>query len=82
MDAQNVTDLETMERIVWSTTRLYLSLLETFPKYVEDFQAKWNDWQQAISADEFVPPQSSIYSRSNLLPTAYQLGPRSPPSQP
>ncbi|KAK3322746.1 peptidase S8/S53 domain-containing protein [Apodospora peruviana] len=30
--------------------RLYLRLLVTFPKYVKDFEAKWNDWQQAISA--------------------------------
>ena len=52
--AENVTESENQERVVWSTSRLYLSLLEAFPKYVQDFQAKWNDWQQAISAEEFV----------------------------
>ena len=51
---ENVTESENQERVVWSTSRLYLSLLEAFPKYVQDFQAKWNDWQQAISAEEFV----------------------------
>ncbi len=64
--AENVTeswagiDSAEQERAIWSASRLYLSLLEAFPKYVQDFQAKWNDWQQAISAEEFVPFNSSF----------------------
>ncbi len=53
--AENVTESENQERVIWSTSRLYLSLLEAFPKYVQDFQAKWKEWQQVISAEEFVP---------------------------
>ncbi|KAH8912170.1 hypothetical protein BR93DRAFT_63608 [Coniochaeta sp. PMI_546] len=52
MDTVHVTDGEIMENAIWSTKRLYLRVLETFPRYVEDFQAKWNDWQQAISAQD------------------------------
>ncbi|KAK4194236.1 hypothetical protein QBC40DRAFT_291111 [Triangularia verruculosa] len=52
MDAEDVTDLEDMKNTIWSTSRLYLRLLETFPNYVQDFQAKWNDWQQGISAHD------------------------------
>jgi hypothetical protein len=53
-----MTDVEIEENTIWSTSRLYLRLLETFPKYVEDFQAKWNDWQQAISAQETNSPST------------------------
>ena len=61
MDTVHVTDVEIQENTVWSTNRLYLRLLETFPKYAEDFQAKWNDWQQDISAQEFGPyPPTSL----------------------
>lgn len=56
MAAQDVTDFEINENIIWSTNRLYLGLLETFPKYVANFQAKWNDWQQDISTKEFALP--------------------------
>jgi len=79
MAAQDVTELEINENIIWSTNRLYLSLLETFPKYVATFQAKWDDWQQAISAEEFVfLNHPSIIHPSANLPTAHQPGPRSP----
>lgn len=53
MDAEDVPDTEAEQRIVWSTSRLYLSLLETFPKHVQDFQTRWNNWQQDISGQEF-----------------------------
>ena len=60
MDVQDVTDIEANEKIVWSTTRLYLSLLETFPNYVQDFEAKWKDLQEAIShSAEFATPTSN-----------------------
>ncbi|KAK4465020.1 hypothetical protein QBC42DRAFT_262333 [Cladorrhinum samala] len=50
MATQNMDDIEEQERIVWSSSRLYLRLLDTFPKYVHEFQAKWTDWQEAISS--------------------------------
>jgi hypothetical protein len=43
------------ETTLWSTTRLYLSLLEKFPIYIQDFEAKWNNWQQAILIEELAP---------------------------
>lgn len=55
METVHMTDDEIKENTIWSTNRLYLRLLETFPKYVEDFQAKWNDWQEVISAQEYGP---------------------------
>ncbi|KAK0721317.1 hypothetical protein B0T21DRAFT_351282 [Apiosordaria backusii] len=71
MDAQDVTDFEEMENTIWSTNRLYLCLLETFPNYVQDFQAKWNDWQQAISAKD-----SSTWSSVPSFTTLTTLGPK------
>jgi len=83
MDPVHVTDAEIMENTIWSTNRLYLRLLETFPKYVEDFQAKWNAWQQAISVQEFGNPpyrhscHPSIPSANlSFRQTAHQPGPR------
>lgn len=68
-----VTEVEIKENTIWSTNRLYLRLLETFPKYVEDFQAKWNDWQQAISArDPYLSAWSSVPSFTALT----ALGPK------
>ncbi|KAK3896480.1 hypothetical protein C8A05DRAFT_39984 [Staphylotrichum tortipilum] len=52
MDLGNAIDAEAEERIVWSTTRLYLSVLEAFPKHVQDFQTKWRSWQETISPQD------------------------------
>ncbi|KAK4100932.1 hypothetical protein N658DRAFT_497019 [Parathielavia hyrcaniae] len=71
MAAEDVTEYEIEENTRWSTTRLYLGLLETFPKYVRDFEAKWNDWQQAISADD---PSTQSSTPSFTALTA--LGPK------
>lgn len=70
MDTVHVTDVEAMENTIWSTNRLYLRLLETFPRYVEDFQDKWNDWQQAISAQEFGPPPRTSLA---LIPSVHSI---------
>ncbi len=79
----DVTELELHENTLWSTTRLYLSLLELFPKYVADFQAKWNAWQQAISTEECVLPESFLPpSPTNTKTSAHPHGPRSRPSRP
>jgi hypothetical protein len=48
---------EVSEKTVHSVESLFLKLLEAFPAYTADFEAKWQSWQQAISpSSEFVPP--------------------------
>ncbi|KAK4173719.1 hypothetical protein QBC36DRAFT_389517 [Triangularia setosa] len=74
MSAQDMTDLENMENTIWSTNRLYLLLLETFPKYVQNFQAKWNDWQQAISVEDL-----STWSSDPSFTSLTALGPQITP---
>ncbi|KAK4662888.1 hypothetical protein QC763_602320 [Podospora pseudopauciseta] len=62
---------ENRDNTIWSTERLYLRLLETFPEFVHDFQAKWNDWHQAISADD-----SSTWSSVPSFTALTALGPQ------
>lgn len=91
MDTTHITNIEIDENTIWSSERLYLRLLDTFPKYIENFEAKWNDWQQAISAQEFsayplpywhLCHPSILSANLSFRQTAHQLGPRSPPLWP
>lgn len=73
MATQNIDNIEEQERILWSSNRLYLSLLDTFPKYVHEFQAKWTDWQNAISSGS---KDSSTWSSVPSFNTLTALGPK------
>ncbi|KAK0672648.1 hypothetical protein QBC41DRAFT_343535 [Cercophora samala] len=74
MDIYYRQNTEDVENTVWSTSRLYLRLLETFPEYVRDFQAKWKSWQQAISAEN-PSTWSSVPSFTSLTALGPQIIP-------
>ncbi|GAB1311543.1 hypothetical protein MFIFM68171_01753 [Madurella fahalii] len=38
------------EKALHSVQRLYLALLDAFPAYVQDFEAKWQTWQLATAS--------------------------------
>lgn len=45
------------DRALHSAQRIALKLMEAFPAYWNDFDAKWKSWKQAISPSaEFVNP--------------------------
>lgn len=40
---------EEYEKALFSAQKLYLNLLEYFPKIITDFDTKWQTWQQAVA---------------------------------
>ncbi len=58
---QAETDPDVGEKAYHSAKRYYFLLWEAFPNYVQDFQAKWKAWEEAISSStEYAPRRSSI----------------------
>ena len=48
---------EPSEQALHSAARLFFKLGEAFPRYVSDFHAKWDAWQQALGpSSELVAP--------------------------
>ena len=56
------------ERGLFAAERLFLQLLEAFPTYVAEFEAKWKSWLQVIlPASEFAYPAVNYFHFANLI---------------
>ncbi|KAK4148473.1 hypothetical protein C8A00DRAFT_47670 [Chaetomidium leptoderma] len=64
--------MEAKEKASFSSERLYLHLLGAFPGLVHDFDAKWKNWQAAISSS----PSQSEWSSGLEFAALTALGPK------